>query len=66
MLITPYTIIKFATSLTSERRKEIDSYLEWRKRLYEPIKPESPLFRRESSNTTATTPNKIRYSPSCQ
>ena len=32
---------------TPECRKEIDSYLEWRKRLGEHIKPESPLFRTE-------------------
>jgi integrase len=32
---------------TPECRKEIDGYLEWRKRLGERIKPESPLFRRE-------------------
>lgn len=46
-LITPYTIIKYDISLTRECRKEIDSYLEWRKRLGEPIKPDPPLFRRE-------------------
>jgi site-specific recombinase XerD len=37
----------YFTFCTPECRKEIDGYLEWRKRMGERIKPESPLFRRE-------------------
>ena len=32
---------------TPETRKEIDAYLEWRNRMGERLKPESPLFRKE-------------------
>jgi integrase len=38
---------RYFTFCSVECRKEIDSYLEWRKRWGERLEPDSPLFRRE-------------------
>ena len=43
---------KYFTFCSPECRKEIDAYLEWRKRWGERIEPDSPLFRREYNATT--------------
>jgi integrase len=40
------TKLKYITFCTPEARKEIDSYLEYRKRCGEKLKPDAPLFRR--------------------
>jgi integrase len=47
---------------TPEFRKEIDSYLEWRKRLGERIKPESPLFRTEFGTLQIQQPHPLTRS----
>lgn len=38
---------KYITFCTPEARKQIDSYLQWRERCGERLKPDSPLFRKE-------------------
>jgi site-specific recombinase XerD len=45
-----------------EARKEVDEYLEWRKRLGERIKPESPLFRTEFSSLQIQQPQPLTRS----
>ena len=47
---------------TPEARKEIDQYLEWRKRLGERIKPESPLFRKEFGSLQIQRPQPLTRS----
>jgi site-specific recombinase XerD len=45
-----------------EARKEIDQYLEWRRRLGEHINPESPLFRTEFSSLQIQQPHPLTRS----
>jgi len=42
----------YYTFCSVECRKEIDSYLEWRKRWGERLKPDSPLFRKDFNSQT--------------
>jgi integrase len=48
--------------VTPECRKELDFYLEWRKRMGERIKPESPLFRREFGSLQIQQPKSLTRS----